>query len=120
MAIIPAHGTASRPLPVCPSLAYRQLPEADRRYSGQTEDKIWKYQAEPHQPIFEFDSHTGWISHRSAREGALLRLCWLPPDRRGHAFAHHDSHVVVGAELGAVTVIDFSDVLDTLSRTPIV
>jgi WD40 repeat protein len=110
MAIIPAHGTASRPLPVCPSLAYRQLPEADRRYSDRTEDKTWK-------SFFELDSHTGWISHRSAREGALLRLCWLPPDRRGHAFAHHNSRVVVGASQGAVTIINFCDVLRMLSRT---
>jgi hypothetical protein len=110
MAIIPAHGTPSRLLLVCSSLAYRQPPEADRRYSDQTEDKTWKY-------LFELDSHTGWISRRSAREGALLRLCWLPPDRRGRVFAHHDSHVVVGASQGAVTIINFCDVLRMLSRT---
>jgi hypothetical protein len=101
----------------CLSLAYRQLPEVDRLYSDQTEDRTWKYQAEPHQFLLEFDHNTGWISCRSAREGALLRLCWLPPNRRGNIFARNDSHVVVGASQGAVTIMDFCNVLGIFSRT---
>jgi hypothetical protein len=114
---MPVHGTASGPLPVCLSLAYRQVPEADGRDSDQAEDATWKYPSEPQQPRFVFDSYTGWISCRSTREGALLRLCWLPSNRRGRAFDYHHSHVVVGASQGAVTILHFCDVLKMLSRT---
>jgi hypothetical protein len=117
MVVIPAHGTACCLLLVRLSPAYRQLPEADRRSSDQTEDKTGKYQAEPHQPLFELDCHTGWVSYRSAREDALLRLCWLPSNRRGNAFARYNSHVVVGSSQGAVTIISFCDVLRMLSCT---
>jgi hypothetical protein len=84
----------------------------------QTEDQTRRHQGAPDQPLFEFDSHTGWISYRFAHERALLRLCWLPPDRRGdpEAFGRHDSHVVVGAPLGTVTIMDFRDILEMLAR----
>jgi hypothetical protein len=72
---------------------------------------------EPHHPILQCSRDTGWISYRSARAGALVRLCWLPPNRRGEIFATNGSHVVVGANHGAVTIIDFCDVLGMLSHS---
>jgi hypothetical protein len=69
---------------------------------------------EPHHPFFEWNRDTGWISCRSARKGASVRLCWLPPNRRGKTFAHNGSHVFVGAVQGAVTIIDLCDVLGML------
>jgi hypothetical protein len=69
---------------------------------------------EPHFPVFEWNE-TGWISCQASRKGALVRICWLPPNRRGWPFAHNGSHLVIGAKQGAVTIIDFCDVLEMLS-----
>jgi hypothetical protein len=71
----------------------------------------------PQHFLLEWNHHTGWIMCRVAREGALVSLCWLPPDRRGKPFDHNGTHAVVGASQGTVTIIDFRDVLRILQRS---
>jgi hypothetical protein len=46
---------------------------------------------------------SGWLSCSYAARCILL---WLPVERRGPAFASHGKRVVVGANSGALTVLD--------------
>jgi WD40 repeat protein len=62
---------------------------------------------DPRSSLFVFDKDLGWIS-RHGRDSALRRVCWLPVELRGNALAHSGQKVVVGAENGAVTILDFS------------
>jgi WD40 repeat protein len=59
---------------------------------------------------FGLDERQGWVS-RLARDGSSQRMCWLPHQRRhGGHIAWSGQKVVIGAESGIVTILDFSDV----------
>jgi hypothetical protein len=59
---------------------------------------------------FELDESQGWVS-RIGSYGSSRRMCWLPHKRRHKGcIAWYGQKVVVGAESGLVTIIDFSDV----------
>jgi WD40 repeat protein len=58
---------------------------------------------------FEVDETTGWLS-RISFTGPRQRLCWLPKQYRGQEIAFHGQTVCIGAENGAITILDFSDV----------
>jgi WD40 repeat protein len=53
---------------------------------------------------------SGWISWQRSQTH-LVRLYWLPHERRGTAFACHHMTAVIGGQHGAVTVLDFSEVI---------
>jgi WD40 repeat protein len=55
-----------------------------------------------------------WISWRRSEGACPVRLCWLPPERRGESFTWHDTMAIIGARQGIVTVLDFSDVIAML------
>jgi hypothetical protein len=59
---------------------------------------------------FELDDTQGWVS-RIALDRSSRRMCWLPHKRwyRG-IMAWSGQKVVIGAESGIVTILDFSDV----------
>jgi WD40 repeat protein len=61
---------------------------------------------------FAFDGGSGWLlGTRDASAGSLRRLCMVPAHRRpfrSKAFAFHGCKVVMGAESGAVTILDCS------------
>jgi hypothetical protein len=48
-------------------------------------------------------SDSGWLSYLYAEKRTLL---WLPVERRGRPLAGHRRRVVVGANSGAVTVVE--------------
>jgi hypothetical protein len=48
-------------------------------------------------------SDSGWLSCSYA---ARCNMLWLPIERRGKVFASHGRRIVVGAQSGAVTVIE--------------
>jgi WD40 repeat protein len=58
---------------------------------------------------FEADTTTGWVS-RIFSSGTRQSLCWLPPQYRGQKIAFHGQTVCIGADNGAITILDFSDV----------
>jgi hypothetical protein len=59
---------------------------------------------------FELDESQGWVS-RLALDGSMRRMCWLPHQRRHDGcIAWSGQKVVIGAESGMVTILDFSDV----------
>jgi hypothetical protein len=60
-----------------------------------------------------WDGRSGWISWRRA-DTRSIELCWLPHDLRGDAFASHEMSAVFGARQGAVTILDFSEVIAML------
>jgi hypothetical protein len=61
-------------------------------------------------PVFELNASTGWVS-RLVLDGILRRMCWLPHKRRHRGvMACWEQKVVIGAESGLVTILDFSDV----------
>jgi WD40 repeat protein len=61
-------------------------------------------------PLFELDSQTGWIS-RCEHGGPWRRVCWLPVELRSQGkLAHSGQKVVIGAQSGEVTILDFSRV----------
>jgi hypothetical protein len=41
-------------------------------------------------------------------------LCWLPVQLRGAAFAYHGNTTAIGARQGAVTILDFSEIIASL------
>jgi hypothetical protein len=62
--------------------------------------------------IVAFEAHTtGWV-WRVAANGTRQRLCWLPKQYRGsrHEIASHGQTVCIGADNGAITILDFSNV----------
>jgi hypothetical protein len=66
---------------------------------------------------FVWDEATGWISWQTPDRIHSLPLCWIPIERRGRAFAYHGTTVVMGAKLGIITILDFSDVIAMLGNT---
>jgi hypothetical protein len=65
---------------------------------------------------FLWDEPTGWISWQTSDATLPLPLCWIPLERRGRLFAYHGTTVVIGAELGIITILDFSDVIAMLGN----
>jgi hypothetical protein len=53
----------------------------------------------------------GWVLRRNL-DGFWQRMCWLPYKRRGHGriAACYGQRVVVCAESGVLTILDFSNV----------
>jgi hypothetical protein len=72
----------------------------------------------PRHAALSFQKQTGWIvgSWPSPKETPIL-LCWLPIERRGSYHAVFASTVVVSADTGAITILDFSTVLAMLDDT---
>jgi WD40 repeat protein len=74
--------------------------------------RVWDASTGMEQPAmpdpFEADS-TGWIWSVAAN-GTRQRLCWLPKHYRGENIASHGQTVCIGAENGAITILDFSNV----------
>jgi hypothetical protein len=60
-------------------------------------------------PLIFFNEKTGWI-FRDEQGSVWCRVCWLLIDLRGHAVAYSGKKVVVGAPMGAGTILDFSHV----------
>jgi hypothetical protein len=59
---------------------------------------------------------TGWVMGSCSSEEKLVRLCWLPTDRRGEIYAVWGSTVVVGADTGAITILDLSATIAMLDH----
>jgi hypothetical protein len=53
----------------------------------------------------------GWVMRRNL-DGPWQRMCWLPYKRRNRGFirACHEQRVVIGAQGGTMTILDFSNV----------
>jgi hypothetical protein len=60
-----------------------------------------------------WNKKSGWISWQRSRTHSV-RLCWLPHERRGSSFASHNMTAAIGARHGAVTILDFSEVIAML------
>jgi WD40 repeat protein len=59
---------------------------------------------------FQLDESQGWV-FRIARDGSSRRMCWLPHKRRQEGcIAWSGQKVVIGAQSGIVTILDFPDV----------
>jgi hypothetical protein len=69
--------------------------------------------------VIAWDDSTGWISlkREASLEEADVRLCWLPKERRGRPHAFRHSTMVIGAETGAITILDFSEMLASFNAT---
>jgi hypothetical protein len=61
-----------------------------------------------------WNHETGWISWERLDGSCPLHLCWLPVERRGESFACYNTTVAIGARQGAVTILDFSDIISML------
>jgi hypothetical protein len=63
--------------------------------------------------VIAWDDSTGWVclKREASLEGADVRLCWLPMERRGEIHAIRHNTMVIGAKTGAITVLDFSEML---------
>jgi hypothetical protein len=58
--------------------------------------------------LYTLDHRGGWLSRRGA-DGVSRRMCWLPHERRYKAkIASLGDRVCIGADSGAVTILDFS------------
>jgi hypothetical protein len=64
-----------------------------------------------HAARLSFQYATGWILGSWPGKDNLIRLCWLPTERRGLLRAVWGSTVVVAAWSGAVTILDLSGLL---------
>jgi hypothetical protein len=69
-----------------------------------------------HAVRLSFDHATGWDMGSCSSEEKLVRLCWLPTDRRGPHHAVWGSTVVVGADTGAITILDLSAMIAMLDH----
>jgi hypothetical protein len=63
-----------------------------------------------------WDYAAGWITWQTSDDTLPLPLCWIPVERRGSKFACHGFTVVIGAEQGIITILDFSDVIAVLGN----
>jgi hypothetical protein len=61
-----------------------------------------------HAVQLSFQHATGWVTGSISGEKKPVRLCWLPTERRGRHYAVSGSIVVVGADTGAITILDLS------------
>jgi WD40 repeat protein len=66
-----------------------------------------------HTEALVWSNKSGWISWQRSRT-RLVRLCWLPHELRGSSFAFHNMTAAIGARNGAVTILDFSEVIATI------
>jgi hypothetical protein len=64
--------------------------------------------------VLRWDWITGWVRLETPGK-ADLSLCWLPAERRGHithvSWAIRGYSLAFGAVSGAVTILDFSEML---------
>jgi WD40 repeat protein len=60
-----------------------------------------------------WSKNSGWISWQRP-DRRSIRLCWLPHERRGKTFASYNMTAAIGARNGAVTILDFSEVIATI------
>jgi hypothetical protein len=64
--------------------------------------------------LIKFSKYTGWITKSTDMFLPSVDLCWIPQARRGDEYAvHGSSKIIIGAEQGAITIIDLSPVLKT-------
>jgi sugar phosphate permease len=66
-----------------------------------------------HEAVLAWDAITGWVRLKTKApfEGDGALLCWIPTERRGGAHAIWNTTLVLGATSGAITILDFSDML---------
>jgi hypothetical protein len=64
-----------------------------------------------HAVRLSFQYTTGWIMGSWSGEENLVRLCWLPAERRGLIYAVWGSTMVIGAQTGTVTILNLSALL---------
>jgi WD40 repeat protein len=57
-----------------------------------------------------WNEKSGWISWQRS-DLLSIPLCWLPHERGGGTLASHNKTAVIGARRGAVTILDFSEVI---------
>jgi hypothetical protein len=69
---------------------------------------------EIHAEALIWHQESGWVSWQSSKDSSSVQLCWLSLERRGSAFAWHDTTAVIGAQNGAVTILDFAGVIGML------
>jgi hypothetical protein len=62
-----------------------------------------------------WSENVGWISWQPSGGRRPKLLCWLPVERRGEAFVSYGTTAAIGARQGAVTILDFSDVIALLN-----
>jgi hypothetical protein len=71
----------------------------------------------PCHPVrLSFHHATGWVMGSCSGKEKPVRLCWLPTDRRGRQHAVWGSTVVVGADTGAITILDLSAMIAMLDH----
>jgi hypothetical protein len=63
-----------------------------------------------------FEHRTGWAMGSCFGKEKPVRLCWLPTERRGEIYAVSGSTVVVGADTGAITILDLSATIAMLDH----
>jgi hypothetical protein len=66
-----------------------------------------------------FQHTSGWVTGSFSGEEKPVRLCWLPTERRGYYYAVWGSTVVIGAETGAITILDLSAMTAMLDHTAV-
>jgi hypothetical protein len=66
-----------------------------------------------------FERTTGWIMGSCSSKEKPVRLCWLPTERRGYCHAVWGSAVVVGAETGAITILDLGAMIAMLDHAAV-
>jgi hypothetical protein len=70
-----------------------------------------------HAVRLSFEHETGWVTGSFSGElKKPVRLWWLPTDRRGRRHAVWGSTVVVGADTGAITILDLSAMIAMLDH----
>jgi WD40 repeat protein len=85
---------------------------SDEHEATSVEGPIAELQPAPTEALV-WDEDSGWISWQCS-DLRSIRLCWLPHERRGMAFASRNKTAVIGARRGAVTILDFSEVIATI------
>jgi WD40 repeat protein len=85
---------------------------SDEHQPTTVEAPIAELQPDPTEALV-WNENNGWISWQRSRT-RFVRLCWLPHERRGPSFASYNMTAAIGARHGAVTILDFSEVIATM------
>jgi hypothetical protein len=72
-----------------------------------------------HAVRLSFERTTGWVMGSCSNEEKLIRLCWLPTERRGYYYAVWGSALVVGAHTGTITILDLSAMIAMLDHAAV-
>jgi hypothetical protein len=99
----------------------RQAEKADELFAvSSAEEAVWhgvgKVSNPCHAVRLSFQYATGWVMGSFSGEEKPVRLCWLPTERRGWYHAVWGSTVVVGADTGAITILDLSAMIAMLHQ----